>query len=216
MTRASRHSTVSPEIIAQVEQAESYLCDHDPRLRAVIRDLGPCKLASYLMEPFDALVWTVVGQQISSAAAASITNRLRQLAGGLFTADALSKLGEDELRGAGLSRNKIRTITELSAKVLSTEIDLEVLADQPDEVVMKQLCQHYGIGPWTVEMFLIFGLSRMDVFSGGDLALRKAIGLLYDHDTPPDIQESNRLAENWAPYRTVASWYLWRTVDPLA
>ena len=216
MNRATFNPTVSAEIIRQVEEAETYLSEHDPYLGAVIRDLGPCQLANYIMEPFDALVWTVVGQQISSAAAASITNHLRDLVGGLFTAEALSKLEEDELRGAGLSRNKIRTISELSAKVLSEEINLQALADHPDEVVMTQLCQHYGIGPWTVEMFLIFGLSRMDVFSGGDLALRKAIGFLYDHDTPPGIQESNRLAEHWAPYRTVASWYLWRTVDPLA
>lgn len=216
MTRATFKPTVSTEIIRQVEEAETCLSEQDPHLGAVIRDLGPCQLANYIMEPFDALVWTVIGQQISSAAAASITNRLRQLAGGVFTAEALSTLEEEELRGAGLSRNKVRTISELSAKVLSKEIDLQTLADHPNEVVMKQLCQHYGIGPWTVEMFLIFGLSRMDVFSGGDLALRKAIGLLYDHDTPPGIKESNRLAENWAPYRTVASWYLWRTVDPLA
>jgi len=216
MSRVRDKNNVNPEMQRQVREAEAHLCDHDPQLGEIIRNLGPCPLASYIMEPFDALVWTVIGQQISSAAAASITARLRDSAGGIFTAKTLSNLTEQQFRDAGLSRNKVRTIGELSAKTLSGEIDMAALADHPDDQVIKQLCQHYGIGPWTAEMFLIFGLSRLDVFSGGDLALRKAVGLLYGHPTRPDIAESNRLAENWAPYRTVASWYLWRTVDPLA
>ena len=216
MTRAKLNHSVEPAMLRKVREAEAHLCDHDPLLGEIIRELGPCELASYIMEPFDALVWTVIGQQISSAAAASITAKLRGFAGGVFTAAALHELNEEQFRSAGLSRNKIRTISELSAKSVSGEIDIQSLTELPDDQVMKELCQHYGIGPWTAEMFLIFGLSRLDVFSGGDLALRKAVGLLYGHESPPDIRESNRLAETWAPYRTVASWYLWRTVDPLA
>ncbi len=216
MTRPTHSTKLDPDLIAEVERAEAHLSAIDPLLGAVISDLGPCPIVEYIMEPFDSLVWTVVGQQISSAAAAAITNRLRDRVGGLFTPDALNELSENDLREAGLSRSKVRTIQALSAHLVSGELDLNHLAGLPDAEIMKQLTPYYGIGPWTVEMLLIFGFGRMDVFSGGDLALRKAIGLLHDHDTPPDARQSVEIARQWAPYRTVASWYLWRTVDPLA
>lgn len=215
MTRPYQQDA-SEIIVAAVRDAEKHLRDSDPVLGAVMDDLGPCPIANYVMEPFDALVWTVIGQQISSAAAASISNRLRDRVGGLFTAEALHQISAEELRGVGLSGNKTRTIREFSQRVVNDEINLERLRKFPDHEVMKTLCSCYGIGPWTVEMVLIFGFGRLDIFSGGDLALRKAIGLLHGHDVPPAAAESRQIAEKWAPYRTVASWYLWRTVDPLA
>lgn len=203
-------------LVAAVREAEHHLRQSDPLLGAVMDELGPCPLASYVMEPFDALIWTIIGQQISSAAAASISNRLRKKIGGLFTAEALHQLSEEELRGAGLSRTKTRAIMEFSQRVVADEINLDRLLERADSEVMTTLCSCYGIGPWTVEMVLIFGFGRLDIFSGGDLALRKAVGLLHGHDNPPGAAESAQIAEKWAPYRTVASWYLWRTVDPLA
>ena len=215
MTLRNQNNAPSTELIAQVRKAEIHLSDADPRLGELIVKLGPCPLASYVMEPFDSLVWTVIGQQISSAAAASITGRLREIAGGgLFSAEAINALDSDTLRSAGLTRNKTRTLEELSVKIIEGELDMAALEHSSDQEVMQQLCQCYGIGPWTVEMLLMFGLGRIDVFSGGDLALRKAIGLLYNRDSAPDAKESNQIAQRWAPYRTVASWYLWRTVDP--
>lgn len=217
VTYRNQNNAPSAELTALVRKAEIHLSEVDPLLGKLIDDLGPCPLANYVMDPFDSLVWTVIGQQISSAAAASITARLRDIAGGgLFTPTALDRLDTDTLRSAGLTRNKTRTLQEISSKIISGELDMTALNNATDNEVMQLLCQCYGIGPWTVEMLLMFGLGRIDVFSGGDLALRKAIGLLYEHDTSPDAAASNKIAQRWSPYRTVASWYLWRTVDPLA
>ncbi|MBL4623463.1 MAG: DNA-3-methyladenine glycosylase 2 family protein [Immundisolibacteraceae bacterium] len=217
MTYRDQNNAPSPELTALVRKAEIHLSEADPQLGQLIHDLGPCPLANYVMDPFDSLVWTVIGQQISSAAAASITARLREIAGGgIFTPTALDQLDTETLRSAGLTRNKTRTLQEISTKIIDGDLDMTALNSATDDEVMQRLCQYYGIGPWTVEMLLMFGLGRIDVFSGGDLALRKAIGLLYEHDSPPDAAESNKIAQRWAPYRTVASWYLWRTVDPLS
>ncbi len=195
-------------------EAQRVLAEADPVLGKVMADVGPCHWPDYVMEPFDALVWSILGQQISVQAAASITNKLGTRAGRPFDAAALADLPEVQFREAGLSRNKTRTVRELSTAILDGAVDMDTLADKPDAEVSAMLCALRGIGPWTAEMFLIFGLGRPDVFSGGDLGLRKAIAIAWQLDTVPDSRECTERARSWAPYRTVAAWYLWRLVDP--
>lgn len=202
------------EITALAAEAEAVLRDRDPVLAAVMDQVGVCEWPEYVMEPFDALVWSILGQQISVHAAASITRRLGDLAGRPFDAPALAGLTDEEFRQAGLSRNKARTVRELSHAVVGGHLDMSNLATLPDAGVSAQLCRLRGIGPWTAEMFLIFGLGRPDVFSGGDLGLRKAIAIAWELETTPDPAHCVTRAQAWRPFRTVAAWYLWRLVDP--
>lgn len=201
-------------ITALAAEAEAILRDRDPVLAGVMDQVGACQWPEYVMEPFDALVWSILGQQISVHAAASITARLAQQAARPFAASALARLSDDAYRSAGLSRNKARTVRGLSDAVVTGELDLPALETAPDEQVSAALCRLHGIGPWTAEMFLIFGLGRPDVFSGGDLGLRKAIAIAWNLKTTPQPAACVARAQAWRPYRTIAAWYLWRLVDP--
>ena len=203
----------STNFIDLIPMAQRHLAGVDPVLGELFERIGPCPWLEYRMEPFDALVWAIVGQQISTRAAASITTRLRRIAGDPFEPQPLARATADTLRAAGLSRAKVRTVQNLARCVISAELDLPALAHAPDETVMATLCALPGIGPWTAQMCLIFGLQRPDVFSAGDLGLRKAIAIAYRHSETPSAAEAAHIAERWAPYRTVASWYLWRLVD---
>lgn len=198
----------------QIRQGETHLRQRDKTLGKVMDRVGSCRWAEYVMEPFDALVWSILGQQISTHAAASITARLAVSAGRPFRARSLAGIPEGDYRAAGLSRNKTKAVRHLADAVADGRVNLESLQDAPDDQVIRTLSGLPGIGPWTAEMFLIFGLGRPDVFSAGDLGLRKAVALAYRLDTVPTPAECAARAVAWSPYRTIAAWYLWRLVDP--
>lgn len=190
---------------------------HDPVLyRAAKRFKGaltsrvkPRKSADEL---FRALAGSVVSQQLSTKAAATIWSRLEEACGGVVTPLSISKLRAERMRKAGLSAAKVKTLKEL-AKAVKGGLDLPALKKLPEEVAIEQLTAVWGIGTWTAEMFLIFALGRADVFSPKDLGVMRAIEELYDVPKNSKPHVYVEVAECWSPYRSVACLALWRHRD---
>jgi len=162
---------------------------------------------------FEAIIETVAGQQLSVKAAAAIIGRVRDL----FpqrkpTPHAVLACTEEDLRAAGLSGAKVRSVREIAEAIESKRVDLEALRTLPDDEVTTELCRLRGIGPWTAEMLLIFDLGRPDVFSAGDLGLRTAVSRLYGIDRD-DLPTIIALSGQWSPYRSYACHYLWKSLD---
>jgi DNA-3-methyladenine glycosylase II len=160
--------------------------------------------------PFETLMRSIVGQQISVTAANTVWARLESKLGGVVTPEATLLCGES-IQQAGLSARKVAYLLDLSQWFATTKGLEDRLSQMPDIEVIQTLVARPGIGPWTAEMFLMFCLRRPDVFAVADLGLLKAIERLYKKDR----SQARQLAENWRPYRTVASWFLWRSLDPI-
>jgi len=196
--------------------AVKHLRASDASLARVIDRVGPFRLQ--LIEAssiFDALARAIVYQQLNGKAAAAIFARFC----GLFpasgpTAEQLLAASEDELRGAGLSRSKLLSLRDLAAKTVSREIpSLAEIRSMDDEAIIKSLTHVRGIGRWTVEMLLIFRLGRPDVLPADDYGIRKGFALVSGRAELPARKELEEYGLRWKPYRTVASWYLWRLVE---
>jgi DNA-3-methyladenine glycosylase II len=200
---------------AAYRRAERHLSERDPVLRDIIARCGRCGLAgSQREDPFTALVEAIVWQQLSGKAAATIYGRLlARLPGGGPTPAALARLDEVEMRAAGLSRAKCAYIRDLATRVLEGSVDLHALDALDDEAVIAELTRVKGIGRWTAEMFLMFRLHRPDVFPMDDLGIVNAIVRAYRLRKTPSRARLQKLAERWRPYRSVASWYLWASLD---
>ncbi len=163
---------------------------------------------------FRDIIRTIVGQQLSGKAADTIFGRFRRLfAPGGITAKKVLLLTDLQMRECGLSGNKTRAIRNLAEKVTSGELDLKKIPFLKDEEVLSELTKVKGIGPWTAEMVLMFSLGRTDIFSLGDLGLRKGIMHLYDLKKWPSEKRFNAMLKAWSPYRTYAARILWRVAD---
>lgn len=185
----------------------------DPRWTEWIDTYGPCLLRPK-RDRFGILVRAIIGQQISAKAAASIHLRLLDVQGqGRHQPETLLELGESGIRGAGLSGVKARYLLNLAVAIQREEIPLDRIGRFRDDEIISRLTRIKGIGPWTAEMFLIFALNRPDVLSTGDLGVRVAIRDYYGLDELPAPRDCVPLAEPWRPFRTVAMWYLWKTID---
>ncbi|MEX2012823.1 MAG: DNA-3-methyladenine glycosylase [Candidatus Levyibacteriota bacterium] len=161
---------------------------------------------------FETLCSSIVSQQLSNKAAATIFGRLKKLfPKEKITAEGLVKMTSEKLRSVGISNQKANYLIDLSAKVLSKEVELEKFAELPDEKIIEELTLVKGIGRWTAEMFLMFALGREDVFSYGDLILRKSFQKLYGFKKEPTVEEVEKITIKWSPYRTYASRVLWRS-----
>ncbi len=187
----------------------------DPVLARVIARVGPCRLIPSPDDTFEALVKAIVSQQLHTKVAATIHGRVAALMSGKPTARRLQALSDAELRGAGLSRNKLLAMRDLAEKSLAGIVPprrhLEPLTD---EEIVARLVEVRGVGEWTVQMFLMFRLGRPDVMPSADFGIRKAFGRLYRKSGKlPPPSAVDRHARLWAPYRTVAAWYLWRSLD---
>ncbi|HET9220268.1 MAG TPA: DNA-3-methyladenine glycosylase 2 family protein [Terriglobia bacterium] len=182
-------------------------------MREVIRRAGPFAM-KLKRDRFQALVYSILGQQISGKAAAAVRQKLEDLARpeGL-TPSRLSSFSLDELRSAGLSRQKASYILDLAQRVDEGTLSLERLARRPDDAVIESLIEVKGIGVWTAHMFLIFSLGRLDVLPHGDYGVRSAIQKLYNLEDLPDRDTCHRIAEPWRPYASIASWYCWRSLE---
>jgi DNA-3-methyladenine glycosylase II len=192
----------------QIEKSLAKLC---PVLGNVIHKHGPCTITRK-RGGFDIVCRMIVFQQLSGKAANTIWERFRALCPRKkVTPAAIAKITDQQMREAGLSRQKIGYIRNLVAHVSDGSLDFGHLSAQSDEYVVEHLTQVKGIGQWTAEMYLMFVLGRPDVFSAGDLGLRTAVKKLYG------VKRKNfdytKFAERWSPYRTVASWYLWRSLE---
>jgi 3-methyladenine DNA glycosylase/8-oxoguanine DNA glycosylase len=200
------------------EDALAHLSDSSVRMARLIERIGP-----FLMEVrptpsvFAALAQAVVYQQLHGKAAATIFERLCQLfprPSGGPTAAGLMKLDDAVLRGAGLSNNKMLALRDLATKSLARQIPTITQAAKLDnETLIEQLTVVRGIGRWTVEMLLMFRLGRPDVLPVDDFGIRKGYAVTFAKKEMPAPRDLARYGERWAPYRTVASWYLWRAAD---
>ncbi len=199
-----------------MQTALSHLKACDPVLCRLIDEVGPYGI-EFLDPDFDTLAKAIILQQLSGKVAEVIYGRLRAAAGnGRLTPDAVLKLRPQKLRALGLSRQKIDYIRELARQIRSGRLDLAALAELPDEDVHVRLSALKGIGPWTVHMFLIFALRRLNVMPSADLGIRAAVRKVYGLDVMPTPRQVDELARKWHPYCTVASWYLWRSLEAKA
>lgn len=196
--------------VFEPSQALGHLCDADATLARIIAAVGPFTLQR---EPhgFYTLVDAIVSQQISVKAAAAIMARVAQAAAPLGPVTLL-ELGPERLRGLGLSNQKARYVLDLAARAADGRLDLDHLAALDDEAVVTELTRVTGIGRWTAEMYLIFALGRPDVLPVADLGLRQAVQRAYGLADLPQGPAIQALAAPWRPYRSVATWYLWRSL----
>jgi DNA-3-methyladenine glycosylase II len=181
-------------------------------LKQLMSNVGPCRLKPDAGDPFVILVRSIISQMISTKAAAAVYAKVQAALGnGGVTPAGVRALSETDLRAAGLSGAKARSLRALAERSLSGELPLARLEELTDEEITGHLLPVPGIGVWTVEMFLIFGLGRLDVLPVGDLGLRAGVRDTYGLAELPTAANLFKRAEPWRPYRTVATWYFWRS-----
>lgn len=206
-----------PELPYDPKKAIRHIKKTDATLANVIDLIGPFQLKTESIgNPFRALVRAIVGQQLSTKAAAGIYNRLVALYGAdkSLIAENVANTPEIELREVGLSWAKVRALKDLSEKTIKKMIPTRQKMNHMNNAqLIEALTQVSGIGPWTVEMILIFSLGRADVMPATDLGIRKGFQIVYRRQKLPEPKQILNFSKKWQPYRTIASWYLWRVTD---
>jgi DNA-3-methyladenine glycosylase II len=205
-----------------IKSARLHLQKADPVMKRLLRVHGPFT-AKARLDRFATLVDSILSQQISTSAANTIKARLKravadranlaQSKANEISAEHLRMFGLDELRKFGVSRQKGTYLLDLAEKVHSGAIDLKLITRKNDEEVVDELTQVKGIGRWTAQMFLMFSLARLDVLPVDDLGLKNAVQRLYELPELPNAAKMEAIAMPWRPYATVASWYLWRSLE---
>lgn len=196
-----------------MRKAIHHLKKADPVMAAIIARAGPYKM-QYREPVFQTLVRSIVYQQLSGKAALTIFNRLAAAAKvNPMTPEAILKLRLQKMRTLGLSKQKILYIRELARLTRDGKIEFERLPEMEDAAIIETLTRVKGVGVWTVQMFLMFALQRPNVLPVGDLGVRAAMKKAYGLSELPKPDEMERIAAAWHPYRSVASWYLWRSLE---
>ena len=212
---ATKNQVLTEDIAPQYwEQACSELMKQDRILKKLIPKYGSGFLVTR-GDAFNTLARSIVGQQISVAAAQTVWNRVLLAAKKKVNPKNILALSVEELRAAGLSGRKVEYIRDLADHFHSGRLHASQWKDMDDESVIKELSDIRGIGRWTAEMFLIFNLVRPNILPLDDVGLIKAISLNYFSGEPVSRHEAREVAANWAPWRTVATWYMWRSIDPI-
>jgi len=211
LIKTSEETNLNYRITATAE-ARKYLTKADPVMGAVIEKHGAIDY-ELRTDYFDALLSNIVGQQLSGKAADTIYNRFLALIDGELKPEKVLAADDEKLRGAGLSRNKAAYIKNIAQAVRDGSLTLDKFGDMTDAVIVGQLTAIKGIGEWTAEMFLIFSLGRLDIFSKGDGGLARAINNLYGNGAELPAKERLTITEAWKPYRSIASLYLWASLD---
>jgi DNA-3-methyladenine glycosylase II len=196
------------------QEACAHLMKKDRVMRKLIPKFGDACLHSR-GDPFVTLARSVVGQQISVAAAQTIWDRFEKLAKPKLTPAKVLKLKVDDMRACGLSARKIEYLVDLALHFDSGALHVKQWEGMEDEAIITELVGIRGIGRWTAEMFLIFHLLRADVLPLDDVGLLRGISDQYFSGEPVSRNEAKEVGAGWAPYRSVATWYLWRSLDPL-
>ncbi len=193
-------------------KATLHLKKSDPILAAIIERIGPCKIE--FGEPtFHSLAESSLYQQLNGKAAATIFDRFTALAGDPLTPQGILKLTDAQMREVGLSRQKTSYLRDLSEKTDAGLLAFERLAEMAEEDVIAHLTQVKGVGVWTAHMFLMFTLRRPDILPTGDYGVQAAIKKHYKKRKWPKPDVMHKIAKPWAPYRSIACWYLWRSLD---
>lgn len=199
------------------KKAIRHLTKQDPKLGRLIKSLGAFEMKRPVRQSaFHRLIRSIIFQQLHGKAAATIHGRVRDLFGGVDPApQQLLKISEKKLASAGLSRQKIAALKDLAKAAANGQVpDEKAIKKMSDEEIIEHLIPIRGVGRWTVEMLLMFGLGRVDVLAVDDFAIKKATMILHHLKSMPDKKTMNKIGAAWAPYRSVACWYLWRSLDP--
>jgi len=199
-----------------MRKAILHLTQADPVLAGIIERVGPFQI-QYAEPDFETLARSIVFQQLSGKSARAIFARLKTAAtsgtDGRMTPEGLLALGSEEIRAIGLSRQKEAYLRDLAERAAAGDIDFARLRRLPDHTVIEHLTAVKGVGIWTAQMFLIFALRRPDVLAAGDLGIRTAVRKAYRMRALPPPARLERLGAKWRPYRSVACWYLWRSLS---
>ena len=195
-----------------MRKAVIHLKKSDPVLRSIIERVGPCRMEFGPAE-FSSLAEAIVYQQLNGKAAVTIFKRFAELAGAPVTPEGILKLSNEQLRAVGLSKQKSAYLKDLAAKTAAGLLDFSRLPDLSDEQVIQHLTQVKGIGVWTAHMFLIFSLRRPNILPTGDYGVQMAVKKHYRKRKLPKPLEMEKIARAWEPYRSIACWYMWRSLD---
>jgi DNA-3-methyladenine glycosylase II len=195
-----------------MRKAVLHLSQADPVLRAIIERVGPYRM-EYGEPEFHSLAEAIVYQQLNGKAAVTIFKRFAALAGEPLTPEGILKLSEEQLRSVGLSKQKSSYLRDLAAKTHEGKLNFATLPKLSDDEVIEHLTQVKGIGVWTAHMFLMFALRRPNVLPTGDFGVRMAIKKYYKKRKLPKPDQMEKIAKAWEPYRSVACWYLWKSLD---
>jgi len=197
------------------QEAADYLSAHDPYLKEVIARAGLTTMEPHT-DYYHALSSSIIGQQLSVKAAATIKERFRNLFGGRFPEPhEILDMPTDKLRTAGLSNAKANYIKDLAQHIIDGRIDFADIDELTNEAIIKKLTDVKGVGEWTAHMFLMFCMGRPDILATGDLGIRTAVRNLYSLDHLPTPAELAEIAKkySWHPYESIACWYLWYSLD---
>lgn len=198
-----------------MREAEGHLRASGKRMAALVDAVGPCEI-SYLPATFESVARSIISQQISIFAARSVYRRLREAvaANSEIQPEDILRMTQEELRGCGLSSQKVQYIQDLATKTHAGVVDFERLPSLSEEEVIAELTQVKGIGLWTAQMFLIFSLRHPDIWPTGDLGIRNGVQKLHGLKKHPTPAETEARGRKWRPYASIASWYLWRSIEP--
>jgi DNA-3-methyladenine glycosylase II len=201
---------IAPE--SNFSSIERKISKIDPAFLPAIKNLEPCTfgLVKPKLSQYQSLIRAVIAQQVSTAAARTITGRLKDKCSGSITAERVGALSLKQLQSVGLTGAKVRTISELTSAALSEEINFRKFAHMSDEEIIQELVPLFGIGRWTVEMFLIFHLGRLDVWPIDDLAVRRGWDNLHGNPEPIKPKALHALGNQFSGMRSVVAWYCWR------
>ncbi len=195
-----------------MRKAVNHLKRSDPVLRAIIESVGPCRM-EFGIPGFSSLAEAIVYQQLNGKAAVTIFNRFAELAGNPLTPEGILKLSDEQLRSVGLSKQKSAYLKDLAAKTTAGLLDFSRLPDLSDDDVIQHLTQVKGIGVWTAHMFLMFSLRRPNILPTGDYGVQVAVKRHYKKRKLPKPKDMEKIARAWEPYRSIACWYMWRSLD---
>lgn len=201
--------------MGKMETAIKHLLEHDPVLAEIVKR---CPSPTFVAHTnyYHELVDSIISQQLSVKAARTIEGRFKALFGDEFPSpEQILKKDVEELRAVGLSRPKVRYIQDLAMKIIEGEVRFDTLDQLSNDEIVEELTKVKGIGVWTVHMFLMFCMARLDVLPVGDLGIRNGIMRLYNLEKVPDAAEIEAIAKtnNWHPYESVACWYIWQSLD---
>jgi DNA-3-methyladenine glycosylase II len=195
-----------------MRSAVRHLKQSDPILCALIDRIGPFRM-EYGPPEFRSLAEAIIYQQLNGKAAVTIFNRFADLAGKPLTPKGILKLKDEQMRGVGLSKQKSSYLKDMAQRASRGELDFTRLADMTDDAVIEHLTQVKGVGVWTAHMFLMFTLRRPNVLPTGDFGIRLAMKRHYRKRKLPNPAQMEKIAKCWEPYRSVACWYLWKSMD---
>ena len=195
-----------------MRKAINHLKQSDPVMAAIIKRIGPCRI-EYGPPEFHSLAEAIIYQQLNGRAALTIFNRFATLAGDPLTPAGILKLTDAQMRSVGLSKQKSSYLRDMAERAASGQLDFSKLSELSDVEVIEHLTQVKGVGVWTAQMFLMFSLKRANVLPTGDFGIQMAMKKHYNKRKPPNPTQMEKIAKCWEPYRSIACWYLWRSMD---